>query len=140
MIGILWRALVLAAAIFVAAHLVPGLRFDGYWALAWASLILAVLNTFVRPVLVLLSLGWVVVTLGLFLVLLNAFLLWLTSKLVPGFHVDGFWAAFFGAILISLVSGFLGMIGRTKVRANVAVSGGAGRTRPPEGKGPVIDI
>ncbi|GAB4247528.1 MAG: hypothetical protein OHK005_13770 [Candidatus Methylacidiphilales bacterium] len=140
MIGILWRALVLAAAIFVAAHLVPGLRFDSYGALAWASLILALLNTFVRPVLVLLSLGWVVVTLGLFLVFLNALLLWLTAKIVPGFHVDGFWAAFFGAILVSLVSGLLGMIGRTKVQSKVTVSGRSKGSRPPEGKGPIIDI
>lgn len=140
MIAILWRALVLAAAIFLTAHVVPGLRFDSYWALGWASLVLALLNTFVRPVMVLLSLGWVVVTLGLFLVLVNALLLWLTSKVVPGFHVDGFWAAFFGAILVSLVSGVLGWIGRTQVRGKVMEKGPGRGPRPPEGKGPVIDI
>lgn len=139
-VAILWRALVLALAIFLTAHVVPGLRFDGYWSLAGASLVLALLNTFVRPVMVLLSLAWVVVTLGLFLVLVNALLLWLTAKVVPGFYVDGFWAAFFGAILISLVSWVLGWIGRTKVRANFAVQPRERGPRPPEGKGPVIDI
>lgn len=139
MISLLWRGLVLAAAIFVTAHFLSGISYTSYWALAWASLVLAVLNTFVRPLLVLLSIGWVIITFGVFLIVVNALLLMLTSKIVPGFTVDGFWTAFFGSIIISIISGVLGLIGKTKVRVATNTIPPPS-FRPPSGKGPVIDI
>jgi putative membrane protein len=102
-------------------------------------LVLAVLNTFVRPLLVLLSIGWVIITFGVFLIVVNALLLMLTSKIVPGFTVDGFWTAFFGSIIISIISGVLGLIGKTKVRVATNTIPPPS-SRPPSGKGPVIDI
>jgi len=96
-----------AAAIFIAAYLVPGLEVRSLTTVLVAGLVLGLVNAVVRPVLVILTLPFTLVTLGLFLLVLNAFCLWLTSVVVPGFTVDGFWAAFLGALIVSLVSWIL---------------------------------
>jgi putative membrane protein len=101
------RWLVTTIAVLVAAHLVPGIGYDGWGALLGASLLLGIINAFVRPILLLLSLPFIIVTMGLFIFVINALLLLLVSKMVPAFHVAGFWSAFFGAIIISLVSWIL---------------------------------
>ena len=101
------RWLVTTIAVLVAAHLIPGIGYDGWGALLGASLLLGIINAFVRPVLLLLSLPFIIITMGLFIFVINALLLLLVSKIVPAFHVAGFWSAFFGAIIISLVSWIL---------------------------------
>ncbi len=101
------RWLVTTIAVLVAAHLVPGIGYDGWGALLGASLLLGIINAFVRPILLLLSLPFIIVTMGLFIFVINALLLLLVSKIVPAFHVAGFWSAFFGAIIISLASWIL---------------------------------
>jgi putative membrane protein len=101
------RWLVTTIAVLVAAHLVPGIGYEGWGALLGASLLLGIINAFVRPILLLLSLPFIIVTMGLFIFVINALLLLLVSKIVPAFHVAGFWSAFFGAIIISLVSWIL---------------------------------
>ena len=101
------RWLVTTIAVLVAAHLVPGIGYDGWGALLGASLLLGIINAFVRPILLLLSLPFIIVTMGLFIFVINALLLLLVSKIVPAFHVAGFWSAFFGTIIISLVSWIL---------------------------------
>lgn len=111
---ILIRLLINAAALWAAVRLVPGVSFTGDWRLLLVvALIFGVLNTLVKPVLWLLTLPFLVLTLGLFTFVLNAFLLWLTSALSGamglGFHVDGFWAAFLGALVVSVVSIVLSM-------------------------------
>jgi putative membrane protein len=95
-----------AAMIYLAAQVVPGIALRGkpLWPALLAGLVLALVNSVVRPVLKILTLPLTLLTLGLFLFVLNAFCLWLTSALVPGFDVDGFWPAFLGALLISVVS------------------------------------
>ena len=90
-------------AVAVAVQL-TGMRVDGWPALLGAALFLGVINAVIRPVLLLLSLPFILVTLGFFILILNALMLMLAGGLVPGFHVDGFGNAFFGAIIISLVS------------------------------------
>jgi putative membrane protein len=80
-----------AAALWVAAQLVPGLVITGLSPLLLAALVLGLINAIVRPVLLVLTLPLTLVTLGLFLFILNAFCLWLTSRLVPGFEVHSFW-------------------------------------------------
>lgn len=87
-----------------AATLIPGISCNGWWPLFAASLLLGIINAFVRPVLLLLSIPFIIVTMGLFILVVNALLLMLVSGLVPGFFVSGFWSAFFGAIVIWLVS------------------------------------
>lgn len=93
-----------AIAVMVAAWLIPGIRYDSTGVLLGASLLLGIINAFVRPVLMLLSLPFILVTMGLFIFVVNALLMLLVSSIVPGFQVDGFWNAFFGAIIVSIVS------------------------------------
>lgn len=91
-------------AISIAASVVPGIAVRSVGIALLAGLVLGFINAIVRPVLVFLTLPLTLVTLGLFLLVLNAFCLWLTSRLVSGFTVGGFWPAFLGALLISVVS------------------------------------
>src|SRR5712692_3445038 len=102
--GFLVRVLANALAILAAAYILPGIEVSGGMALLAAGLVLALINAVVRPILLLLTLPVTLVTLGLFLFVLNAFCLWLTSWLVKGFEVHGFWPAVFGAMLVSVVS------------------------------------
>jgi putative membrane protein len=102
--GFLARVLVNALAIYVAAAVVPGVEITGVLAALVAGLVFGLVNAFVRPVLLVLTLPLTLLTLGLFLFVLNAFCFWLTSALVKGFDVHGFWAALFGALLVSVVS------------------------------------
>jgi putative membrane protein len=102
--GFLIRLLANTLAILAAAYMLPGIDVSGGLSLLAAALVLALINAFVRPVLLFLTLPFTLVTLGLFIFLLNAFCLWLTSQLVKGFEVHGFWTAVFGALIISVVS------------------------------------
>ena len=102
--GFLIRLLANVLAILAAAYIVPGIEVSGGLSLLAAALVLGLINAFVRPILLFLTLPFTLVTLGLFIFLLNAFCLWLTSLLVKGFDVHGFWASVFGALIISIVS------------------------------------
>ncbi|MDE0949824.1 MAG: phage holin family protein [Halioglobus sp.] len=105
MFGIILRTLITGLGIWLATYLVPGVSAVSTEALIWAAIALGLINAFVRPVLVLLTLPFTILTLGLFLLLLNAGMLNLASWFVDGFNVVGFWSAVFGAIVVSLVSG-----------------------------------
>jgi putative membrane protein len=102
--GFLIRLLANALAILAAAYIVPGIDVAGGLSLLAAALVLGLINAVVRPILLFLTLPFTLVTLGLFIFLLNAFCLWLTSWLVKGFDVHGFWAAVIGALIVSVVS------------------------------------
>jgi putative membrane protein len=106
-VGFLLRVLANALAIFLAAAIVPGIEIRGVLAALGAGLVLGLVNAVVRPVLLVLTLPLTLVTLGLFLFVLNGLCLWLTSLLVKGFEVHGFWAAVFGALIVSVVSWLL---------------------------------
>jgi putative membrane protein len=105
--GFVLRVLINAAAIYLAASIVPGLEIRDVLTALGAGLVLGLINAFVRPVLVVLTLPVTILTLGLFLVVLNALCLWLTAQVVTGFEVHGFWPAVLGALLISVVSWIL---------------------------------
>ncbi|MBI4013484.1 MAG: phage holin family protein [Candidatus Rokubacteria bacterium] len=105
--GFLARILINALAIFFAAAIVPGVEISGLLAALGAGLVFGLINAIVRPVLLILTLPLTLVTLGLFLFVLNGFCFWLTSALVKGFEVHGFWPAVFGALLVSVVSWLL---------------------------------
>jgi putative membrane protein len=105
--GFLLRVLINAAALRVAAALIPGISLSSLGYTLLAALVLGVINAIVRPVLIFLTLPITLLTLGLFIFVLNAFCLWLTSRLVPGFEVHGFGAAFLGALVTSAVSWIL---------------------------------
>lgn len=119
MLGILLRTLITGLGIWLAAYLVPGVSASSTGALVWAAIVLGLINAFVRPVLVVLTFPFTILTLGLFLLILNAGMLNLAGWLVDGFDVVGFWSAVFGAIVVSLVSGlcstFIGARGRYEV-------------------------
>jgi len=99
-------------ALFVAAWLVPGIAVDGAggWTVyAIMAVILGLVNAILRPLLKLLTCPLIILTLGLFTLVINAFTLWLSSQIAVnwfhvGFYVDGFWAAFLGALVVSIVS------------------------------------
>jgi putative membrane protein len=106
---IIWRLLINAAALWAATRVVPGISFEGDWRLLFAvALVFGVINASVRPVLKLLTLPFLILTVGLFTFVLNALMLWLTSAVSDvlglGFRVGGFTAAFFGALVVSAVS------------------------------------
>jgi putative membrane protein len=98
------RVLITGIAVFLAVMVVPGLEVDSFPAGLAAVLVLTILNLLVRPLLFVLTLPLIVITLGLFLIVVNALLLELTSYLVRGFSVTGFWPAVGGAVVISLVT------------------------------------
>ena len=103
------RLLTSAAALWVATRIVPGVTYDGGWLpFLGVSLILAVINATLRPLIKLLTCPLILLTLGLFALVVNGLMLWLTSSVSQslglGFHVTGFWAAFFGGLVVSIVS------------------------------------
>ena len=119
------RTLVTAASLFVADYLLGGIHFEapGYTgdpqtnyliALTLAAIVLGVLNAFVRPVMQILAIPLIVLTLGFFILVINGMMLLATSVLSGvlglGFHVTGFWAAFLGALVVSVVSLALSMM------------------------------
>jgi len=116
------RALVAAIGLWIADALISGLSFDSAAWLLTSAVVLGLINAVVRPLAVILTLPITLVTLGLFILVLNAGMLGLASWLLPGFHVAGFWPAFWGALVVSLVSGlgswFFGPRGRIDVKVH----------------------
>jgi putative membrane protein len=97
------RWLVTTLAVGVAVKL-TGMESQGWAPLVCMALVLGIINAFIRPVLLLLSIPFILVTLGFFILVVNALLFWFAGELVPGFHVGGFWNAFFGSIIVSFVN------------------------------------
>jgi putative membrane protein len=96
-----------AVALLVVAYILPGITVASFGSALVAALVLGLLNTLVKPLLILLTLPITVVTLGLFLLVLNALVFWFAGSILKGFHVNGFWWAMLGAVVYSLVSGLL---------------------------------
>ncbi len=117
------RLLINAAALWVAIQLVDGIEHRGpWWSLLFVALVFGMLNASIRPLLKLLSLPIIILTLGLFIFVINALMLlltgWLSGVLQLGFYVRGFWDAFLGGLVVSIVSLLLSMfmgVGNTKV-------------------------
>jgi putative membrane protein len=112
------RLLVNAVALWVATKLVPGVTFTGGWVpFLGVALVFGFVNAFIRPVAKVLTFPIIIVTLGIFSLVVNGLMLWLTSALSStldlGFHVRGFWAAFWGALVVSVVSTVLSMMVRS---------------------------
>ena len=103
-----------AFALFFVMKLIPGIQIDRFGDLLTATLVLGLLNTFLRPLVMLLTLPVTFLTLGLFALVINGFMFCLAAYLVPGFHVTGFAAAFLAALLYSLFSSILNMLFRTR--------------------------
>ena len=96
--------LVNAGALIALPYLMSSIQVDSFAAALIAALVLGLINTFIRPLLVLLTLPATVLTLGLFIFVINGLLFWFVGSFVQGFHVAGFWSAVGGAILYSIIS------------------------------------
>lgn len=101
---ILFRWMLNALALFFTASVIPGLHLTGFYAALITVLVLGLVNAFIRPLLVVLTLPINILTLGLFTLVINGLLFWLVSTLVKGFTVENFTAAFLGALVFSIIS------------------------------------
>lgn len=101
-------------ALFFVMKLIPGIHIDKFTSLLLATIVIGVLNTFLRPLIILLTLPVTMMTLGLFTLVINGVIFYLSAHLVNGFKVDNFGVALFAAILFSIFSFILNMIFRTK--------------------------
>ena len=88
-----------AAALLGVAYVYPGVAVASFGAAMLAALVIGLLNVLLRPILILLTLPVTVLTLGLFLFIVNALVFWAASGLMPGFHINGFWAALLGSLI-----------------------------------------
>jgi putative membrane protein len=113
------RFFITACGLLLATYLLEGVHLGGALSLLFAALVLCAVNAIVRPIMLLLTLPITVVTLGLFLLVLNGAMLGLAALLVPGFVIDSFWTAVFGAIVISMTgmvaNWFIGPKGRVEI-------------------------
>jgi putative membrane protein len=132
--------LITTLAVLVAVYVVPGIHFrsDSFWTPFVTSLVLGILNAFIRPVLMFFALPLLIFTLGLFTLVINALLLYLVGLILGDyFEVENFGSAFLGSLIISVVSVALNLLTGTS-RARVTFRH---RPRPPESNdGPTIDV
>ena len=124
--GLVVRWLVSAAALYLTSLIVRGIEIESFGALVFAAATIGILNAFVRPAVLLLTLPLTLLTLGLFALVVNAWMLWLASKVVVGFTVHGFWSALGGwlvmsffTFLINLLIGETGQIEIVRIRQAV---------------------
>lgn len=120
----LLRLLVNAASLWVATRIVPGVTYEGGWLpFMGVALVFGVINATLRPLAKILTFPLIIVTLGLFALVVNGLMLWLTSSLATtlglGFHVSGFGAAFFGSLVVSIVSAVLSVSMRPMDKARM---------------------
>lgn len=137
------RWIITTLAVLVAANVVQGIDYDSMAGLLVASLLLGVLNAFLRPLLIFLALPLLIGTFGIFLLFINAGLFYFVGTVVKSFHVATFWAAFWGALVISLVSLTVNVLLGTR-RSQIQFQRRRNRQPPPrpgdDGGGPVIDV
>lgn len=101
---LLLRWIINAATLLLIARFVPGVAVDGWYAAFIAALVLGLVNAIIRPIFILLTLPINIITLGLFTFVINALLFWFVSSFVDNFDVAGFWPAFWGALIMTVVS------------------------------------
>jgi putative membrane protein len=96
--------LISAIALVIIVHIFPGVHSADLLVTIITALVLSLLNTFLKPILGFLTFPVLIVTLGLFMLVINAFLFWLAGELIKGFHVEGFWTAFWAALVYSIIT------------------------------------
>lgn len=107
--GLIIRLLISTLAILVAANIIPGVSVNSTMTAVIVAVVLGILNTFLKPILQILALPITILTLGLFYFVINVLIIYLTSYLVDGFDVSGFFAALLFSFVISIISAILGM-------------------------------
>ncbi len=101
-------------AVVIAAYLLPGVELENFVAAIVVAVVIGVLNAFLRPILIILTLPINILTLGLFTFVINALIVVVTSSIVPGFRVDNFWWAILFSLVLSIVNWFLSAIDPAK--------------------------
>jgi len=104
------KVLVTACAVMLTAWILPHVDVDNFWTAIVVAFVLALLNAFVRPLLIFISLPATILTLGLFIFVINALIIIIASYFVNGFVVDGFWWALLCSIVISIFSSLLNSV------------------------------
>lgn len=110
MTKIILRIVILAFGITVAAYLIPGVEVASVSAAIKAAIVLGLLNVFIKPLFIILTLPITLITLGLFTFVINGLILWLVSAMVGGFQLSGFFAAVFASVIISVMSMLLNQV------------------------------
>jgi putative membrane protein len=117
--GILIKWTINSLAILIVAHIIKGIEISSLLSVITVAFVLGIINVFLRPFLILVTLPLNIFTLGLFTLFINGFLFFLVSKIVKGFTITGFWPAFFGALLFSAISFFLNLLVNDEGRINI---------------------
>ncbi len=110
-----------AVALYLVTLIVPGVGVSDYLSAFVAAIVLSLINTLVKPVLILLTLPVTILTLGLFLFVINALLFWFVGSVLPGFQVAGFWPALGGAIVYSLLTWLFSLLLPTRDPASINI-------------------
>ncbi|MHC1706184.1 MAG: phage holin family protein [Bacteroidales bacterium] len=101
------RIIVSSLAVIITSYLLKGVHIDGALTAVIVAIVLALLNTFLKPFIIFLTIPFTFITLGLFLLVINVFMIYLVTRLVPGFSVDGFWWALGFSVILSLMTSLL---------------------------------
>ena len=99
--------LILSAAVFLVAHVIPGIRIKNYLTAVIVAVVYSVINYLFGWLLILLSLPFIIITFGLFKLVINAFLLWATDKLIADFKIKDFFTTFIAALCITLIDSLI---------------------------------
>ena len=136
-VNLLLRCLVLALGVALSTKIVPGIRYDSGMTLFWVVLVLVFFNAVLKPLLLLFTLPFIILTLGVGIWIINALLFFVAGRLVDGFHVDGFGSALWGSLIVSITSLVMNRLLKDKQppKSPPPPAGPAG-----SGRGEVIDI
>lgn len=104
------RWILFALALLFIAWIIPGINIEGFRAALLSAFVIGLVNVFIRPLFVIITIPITILTLGLFIFIINALLFLLVAKVVPGFEVDGFFSALLGSILLSIISLFINSV------------------------------
>ncbi|RDI54810.1 phage holin family protein [Flavobacterium glaciei] len=113
--NLLLRILITSGLVLLIAHFMPGVHVASFTTALIVAIVLGLLNIFIKPILVILTLPVTIITLGLFLLVINALMILLCTKIVGGFSVDTFWTALFFSIILSVLQSIMnGLLGEGK--------------------------
>lgn len=104
MVRLITRLLLITLTLLVVAKYIPGITVDGFYTAFIAAVVLGLLNTIVKPILIILTLPITIITIGLFVFVINALLFWFAASFIDGFAVASFWYALLGSLIVSVVS------------------------------------
>lgn len=116
--GFVARVIVMTLATLIAAYLLPGVEVKSIWTAVLTAIVIAVLNNFLRPILIVVTLPFTIVTMGLFLLVINALIILLASAIVTDFEVENFWYALLFSVLLTMLNYVLELPNRVLYRKN----------------------